>query len=244
MKLGAERKKVVLLGGLLAVAGVTYYMNRDSGAAPRPTSAQSLGLATTPQGAPPVQKMPPPDLAKPAPRAARSASNQRRGGLEEFRPVLRTRRPEDRIDPMSVDPTLRVDLIVRLQNVKSERADRSLFEFSQPPAPKNPDPPKVKPGPIAAAPKPEATEAAKTEAAKPKPPPITLKFYGMAADKRQGPRRAFFLDGDDILVAAEGELVKKRYKIVRINVSSVVVADTQFQNNEQTLPIEEPQQQS
>ena len=52
-------------------------------------------------------------------------------------------------------------------------------------------------------------------------------------------KRAFFLDGEDIIIAGEGDLIKKRYKIVRIGVNSAVVEDTEFKsNNQQTLPLE------
>jgi hypothetical protein len=82
-------------------------------------------------------------------------------------------------------------------------------------------------------PKPD-TPAAKPP--KPPPPPIPLKFYGFVTGS--GPRRAFFLNGDEIFVASEGDLVQKRYKIVRINVTSAVVADTQHEDNQQTLRLE------
>ena len=61
-----------------------------------------------------------------------------------------------------------------------------------------------------------------------------------------GPRgtgkKAFFLDGEDILVATEGELVKQRYRVVRIGLSSVDLQDTQFpQSRAQQIPLmEEP----
>jgi hypothetical protein len=54
-----------------------------------------------------------------------------------------------------------------------------------------------------------------------------------------GARRAFFLDGEDIHVVHEGDLVKKRYKIVEIKLNSVVVEDTEFKH-QQTLPLEQP----
>jgi len=73
--------------------------------------------------------------------------------------------------------------------------------------------------------------------AEPPPPPINLKYYGYSSAK-DNRKRAFFLDGDDILVAAEGETVKKRYRVVRIGVNSVVMEDTQFKH-EQTLPLQE-----
>ena len=39
--------------------------------------------------------------------------------------------------------------------------------------------------------------------------------------------------------SAKARLVKRRYKIVRIGVNSVVVEDTQFPGSQQTLPLEE-----
>ena len=48
------------------------------------------------------------------------------------------------------------------------------------------------------------------------------------------------MDGDEIHVVTDGDSVKKRYKIVRIGVNSVVVEDTQF-DQQQTLPLEEQQ---
>jgi hypothetical protein len=72
----------------------------------------------------------------------------------------------------------------------------------------------------------------------PPPPPIMLKYYGYSSARGDNRKRAFFLDGDDILVAGEGEVVKKRYRVVRIGVNSVVMEDTQFKH-EQTLPLQE-----
>ena len=73
----------------------------------------------------------------------------------------------------------------------------------------------------------------------PKAPPIPLKFYGFVNKTKVGDKRAFFLDGEDIVIAGEGDLIKKRYKIVRIGVNSAVVEDTEFHsNNQQTLPLE------
>ena len=75
----------------------------------------------------------------------------------------------------------------------------------------------------------------------PPPPAITLKFYGYSTPRTDGAKRAFFLDGDDIFVAAEGDLVKKRYRVVQIGVNSVIMEDTEFKNNRQTLVIQQEQ---
>ncbi|MEK7750697.1 MAG: hypothetical protein AAB654_02185, partial [Acidobacteriota bacterium] len=68
--------------------------------------------------------------------------------------------------------------------------------------------------------------------------PITFKFYGYISPARGGAKRAFFLDGEEIHVAGEGEIIKKRYKVVRIGAGSAVVEDTEHQH-QQTLPLEE-----
>lgn len=54
-----------------------------------------------------------------------------------------------------------------------------------------------------------------------------------------GAKRAFFLEGEEIFVIKEGDLVKKRYKIVKIGLKSVVVEDVEHKH-EQTMPLEEP----
>ena len=51
-------------------------------------------------------------------------------------------------------------------------------------------------------------------------------------------KTAFFMDGDDILIQAEGSTFKGRYRLLRIGVNSAVVEDMQFKL-EQTLPLAE-----
>jgi hypothetical protein len=141
---------------------------------------------------------------------------------------------------MTIDPTLRLDLLAKVQGVKLTGGNRSLFDFSAPPPP---DPKKVVEQAKAAAPAkpygPQPAPPPPTPTPTPPPPPIPLKFYGFVNSSRPGaPKRAFFLEGEDIHVAGEGELIKKRYKVVRIGVNSVVVEDTEHKH-EQTLPLEE-----
>jgi hypothetical protein len=175
-------------------------------------------------------------------------TRRREGGanIAEFRPSLK---PNKDLDRASIDPTLRLDLLDDLQKVNVESSGRSLFEaLSAPPvqvAKNLPEPAKIIPtfkkyGPE---PPPKPVEAVKPP--EPPAPPIPLKFYGFIAPVKAGtgPKRAFFLDGEDIIVAAEGQLVKNRYKIVRIGLNSAVVSDTQFKNHEQTLPLVEEQAQ-
>ena len=178
-------------------------------------------------------------MGRPAQVSSSRANNRQGRVLSDFKPSMKPKRPEDRPDPMTVDPTLRLDVLAKLQAVGVEGVHRSVFEFTQPPAPPptKPDPKTVKPvipiqQVVAQAPQ------APVPTAPPPPQPIPLKFYGYVTPSSAGTKRAFFLEGEEIHVVTEGDMVKHRYKIVRIGVNSVVVEDTQFKN-QQTLPLEE-----
>ena len=169
-------------------------------------------------------------------RSTNRGPQQAAGSTREFKPSLKPKN----IDTASIDPTLRLDLLAKLKTVDVEAGTRSLFEIAAAPPQKwqrgarsrrrsrsrsqfvGP----VQPKPVEAPPEPKA-------------PPIPLKFYGFVNKTKVGDKRAFFLDGEDIVIAAEGDTIKKRYKIVRIGVNSAVVEDTEFKsNNQQTLPLE------
>ena len=66
------------------------------------------------------------------------------------------------------------------------------------------------------------------------PPPINLKFFGFAS----GPdhKRVFLAQGDDVMVASEGDIVQRRYKIVKINNNNIEVLDM-LSNNRQMIPL-------
>lgn len=230
MNLGAEPKKIAILSGLVVVGGYVFYANVLSGpdvekpkTAAQPV-AQAPGLPSLVGKGPALRKT-----------AVRSTS-------QEFRPKLPTR-PEDRPNYTTVDPTLRLDLLAKVQAVEPEGGSRSLFAFSTAPPP----PPDGKVTQVAAIHPtrpmigPQRPPPPPVKPPEPPPPPITLKFYGYSAPRAGGQKRAFFLDGEDIFVAAEGEMVKKRYRVVQIGVNSVVMEDTQYKNNRQTLILQQEQ---
>jgi len=220
-KVGADPKKIAILGGLVLVAGYFYFSNTNSGGGPAST------LSTISRTASPGAASHP---------TARSAFRtvQQAGGTREWKPSLKPKN----IDTASIDPTLRLDLIAKLKTVDAEAGTRSLFEIGTPPPAETKT---LEPGPIRPA-QPfvgPVQPAAPAPPVEPKAPPIPLRFYGFVNKTKVGDKRAFFLDGEDIVIAAEGDMIKKRYKIVRIGVNSAVVEDTEFKsNNQQTLPLE------
>jgi hypothetical protein len=224
-KLGADPKKIAILGGLVLLAAYFYFSNSNSGGGSGSTPVVSRAPLATPAT---------------APRTARSTfrqSQQASGNAKEFKPSLKPKN----IDTASIDPTLRLDLLAKLKTVDLQGSTRSLFEISAAPPEEIKAAGLKEPAKIAIAPKMvgPVMEKPPEPAPEPKAPPIPLKFYGFVNKTKVGDKRAFFLDGEDIVIAAEGDTIKKRYKIVRIGVNSAVVEDTEFKsNNQQTLPLE------
>ncbi len=151
-----------------------------------------------------------------APAAAVSASsvpaqNPGKGWARRSGPVLLAQ---------SLDPTLRFDLLKSSEDVTYKGSGRDIFQ-NQPEAPPIPQPvtPPINPGPVAP----------------PPPPPIPLKFYGFSGSKG-GPKQVFLSKGEDIFVAKEGQIIDRRYKILKIGPNSVEVEDV-LTNNRQTIPL-------
>ncbi|MGH9651552.1 MAG: hypothetical protein ACRD3I_13935, partial [Terriglobales bacterium] len=119
----------------------------------------------------------------------------------------RSGRPAPPTIMATLDPTLRLGQLRASEEVKYEGKGRNIFRAGSEPPPvettqkqavnKTPEPP---PGP-------------------PPPPPINLKFYGFASKPGQ-PKQVFLSQGEDVFIAAEGDIVNRRYKVVRIGVTS------------------------
>ena len=228
-KIGGDPKKLVILGGLALVLGYFMWSNLSGGG---PSSGSSAETPAPRAAAGAVPESPAPGA--PTLPSRKPVKHNQQSSLEDFKPSLKRAR-EVAGDPTKVDPTLRLDLLARLQNAKFEGNMRSVFEFAQAPPPppdaKHPKPAQARafigPRPVPSAPPPPPP---------PPPPQIPLKFYGFVNPARPDIKRAFFMDGDEIMVAGEGEIVRNRYRIVRIGVNSAVVEDIQYKD-QQSLPL-------
>jgi hypothetical protein len=245
MKLGSEdKKKVYALTVLGVIAVIAFYTQViDNGSRPSPAPAPKFA-ATEDTGAAPATPEAPkgqPSAADPAPRASRKKlATVSRG--DDFRPVLHSKRPEDRIDPLTVDPTLRTDLLAKLQGVAPEGGSRNLFQFGAAPpkeGPKGPEPKIVVAAKMFDYPRPLPPPTPPPPPPPPPPePPINLKYYGVATKTVDGKKTALFLDGENTILAPEGSIVNKKYKVVRVGATSVVMENTE-NKKQQTLPLSE-----
>lgn len=129
----------------------------------------------------------------------------------------------------NLDPTLQLQLLAASEQIKYEGSGRNIFvaqaEVVQIPKPKAPG----------------VTDAA-NESSKwklpiiPTPPPIPLKFFGFANQPGE-PRRIFLSKDGDVFIAGEGEIVDRRYKVLRITSSSVEIQDVVNSGPPQNIPL-------
>ena len=119
----------------------------------------------------------------------------------------------------SLDPTLRLDVLKSSEDVTYKGSGRDIFQNQPEPPPVAVIKPVINPGPPVP----------------PPPPPIPLKFYGFSGNK-SGPKQVFLSKGEDIFIAKEGQIIDRRYKILKIGPNSVEVEDV-LTNNRQTLPL-------
>ena len=122
----------------------------------------------------------------------------------------------------TLDPTLRLDLLKSSEEREYTGGKRNIFEPQSAVVVQKVAPPKLQP-------------AQQQVYVPPPPPPINLKFYGFA-NKPGEARRIFLSSGDDVFIAAEGEIVDRHYRIVKITNSSVEIEDV-LNNTRQTIPL-------
>jgi hypothetical protein len=122
-----------------------------------------------------------------------------------------------------LDPTLDLKLLSQSEEIKYAGNGRNIFIVGSMPIPK----PKGN-GTL-------DTQAIQGPPPPPPPPPITLKFFGFA--NRPGETKKVFLaEGEDVFIAAEGDIVNRRYRVLRISPNAVDVEDV-INNNRQSLPL-------
>jgi hypothetical protein len=122
----------------------------------------------------------------------------------------------------SLDPTLHTSLLKISEDTKYEGTGRNIFKV------------------FVDIPKPIVAPAQQTAAdtgppPPPPPPPIDLKYYGYATPAG-GTKRIFLAQGEDVFIAKEGDIVDRRYKVVRISPNAVEILDV-LSNNRQSIPL-------
>ena len=127
----------------------------------------------------------------------------------------------------NLDPTLRLDLLAMSEKTQYEGTGRNIFVSQADvviPRPVTPGAPDA----------PQGSQYQTPQA--PQAPPIPLKFYGFASRPGE-PKRIFLKLGEDVFVAGEGEIVDRRYRVIRISPNSVDIQDVVNSGPPQTIPL-------
>jgi len=154
----------------------------------------------------------------PAAPAARRVRNSRRVSGPQGQPAVTA----------SLDPRLRLDLLKGSEETEYKGAGRNIFR-----AEAEPVIPEVVKNPVIADKKPDLAPGPASTT--PPPPPINIKFFGFA-NRAGEARQVFLLQNEDVFIAREGDVVNRRYKVVKINNNSVEIEDL-LGNNKQTIPL-------
>jgi hypothetical protein len=103
------------------------------------------------------------------------------------------------------NPELHKDQVERARKTEYKSNGRNIFSPipPPPPPPKNPIPVKT--------PDPTPVQVVKTVA------PLPVKFFGYGTVPTGSTRRAFFTDGEDVYIVAEGEVLLNRFRILKVN---------------------------
>jgi hypothetical protein len=131
--------------------------------------------------------------------------------------------------PQSLDPTLHLQLLAATEQIKYEGSGRNIF-ISQA---EDPVIPKAMGNGTTDK---NGEDKVMTIQPAPPPPPIPLKFFGFANQPGE-PKKVFLSKGEDVFIAGEGEIVDRRYKVVRISPTSVDIQDVVGSGPPQSIPL-------
>jgi hypothetical protein len=130
----------------------------------------------------------------------------------------------------SLDPTLDENAMLRTESLVYSGSGRNIFSMTYV-------------APVAVVKNlPPARPVAAVSVAPPVPqgppplPPINLKFFGTMMGAG-GKKQAFLLQGEDVYLAAQGDIVARKYKIMSIGERNIQVQDLSNANT-QTLPLQ------
>ncbi len=126
----------------------------------------------------------------------------------------------------TLDPRFHWHELAVSQSIKYEAGGRNIFRMEE-----------LKPieKTVTGVRGPYTVEMPPTPTPTPPPPPIPLKFYGFAS-KGNEPKRIFLADEGEVFVARQGDIVERKYKVLQINNTNVIIEDV-LNSNRQTIQL-------
>jgi hypothetical protein len=210
----------VFVGVLFALGLLLAWYNLSGGSDDHPNVPHQTAAAKS------VSAAPPSSLSQNIARRADLANRAKQGTLH-FKPVDPTRG--------DIDPTLKLWLLDRVRSVKPLEGGRNLFEIgpelAQGSAPVVPKVDRMMPKPLpSGGPTPTVVLA---------PPPVNipLRYYGFVKPSWRGDgNRGYFMEGENILMATEGDVLEGQFLVVALSPNKARVEDIHLKQG-QDLPL-------
>jgi len=234
MKSGAENRKKTILAGVgvaVGVCAIILIYNELFGGPPNPAAVQIAASNAASSSAASSASSSTPTVT--AAKSASSSQASSAGSGQAAAPGVAAKKMAS--TSSSLDPTLDESAMLRTESLVYTGTGRNIFSLVYvPPAPKIPDHVPNPRGPVQPVGPPPPPPPPPT--CPPTCPPINLKFFGTAV-RSNGTRQAFLLQGEDVYLASQGDIVARKYKIVSISANSIQVQDL-TNTYTQTLPLQ------
>ena len=212
----------IFIGILFTIGLLLAWYNFSGGSDDRPSNA------TLPSTAP--KSVSPTPTASGGQNIARRAelANRAKQGTLHFKPVDPTRG--------DIDPTLKLWLLDRVRTVKPLQGGRNLFEtgpeLAQAGGLAVPKVSRIIPKPL-----PPVGPIQPALAVAPPPVNIPLRYYGFVKPSWRGDgNRGYFMEGENILMATEGDVLEGHFLVVALSPNKARVEDIQLKQG-QDLPL-------
>ena len=212
-----DKKQIVVVSifGVLLLVFVVYAYNSFFGGSPNPAATAPAPVVTRSS-----------ENREETDSTTISAGNARAGQSGAAPGVAATRMAST---SSSLDPTLDEAAMLRTESLVYSGTGRNIFSsISAPPMVIPNNVPKARPGVVLPVMPPMPVGP-------PPPPPINLKYFGTAV-RLNGRRQAFLLQGEDVYLASEGDIVARKYRIVSIGTNNIQVEDLVYKDT-QTIPL-------
>jgi hypothetical protein len=217
-----RRKTLIVYSifGVLMIVFIVYAYESFFATVPPPTGTATPVVVTKPSGSTNGTFVPT--------KAGQTANTNQPAGAAMAPGVAATRMAST---SSSLDPTLDQTAMLRTESLVYSGSGRNIFSMTYVAAasdmPKNVPP--ARPVKVVDVGPPVPTGP-------PPPPPINIKFFGTVTNAA-GKRQAFLLQGEDVYLASQGDIVARKYRIASITGTNIQVEDLS-NNNTQTLPLQ------
>ena len=131
------------------------------------------------------------------------------------------------------EPDLRLDLLAQTHHSTYTGSNRNIFDITSVPTKSQPGQPAIAAEPV------YDGDRFPMKPAPPPPPQLPAQFFGYESRPSSSLRVGFFLQGEDVIITAEGDTLLGNYRLIRIGNDSAEMEEIST-GRHFTVPLERP----